>query len=176
MCIRDSLERVFLRQELGRPDDAIRLVTELMSEPTLNRAFLAFNRAGLFEPLDRLDEAESDLKMAIALEPQNILYLERMADLIYRARRDPEEGLSLLDQALAVDAHDFAGGRGGLGTSPDRARLQFKAARILFLLDRLLEAGRRIEEGLIVSHDPRVHEALLGLSREIRAAQSGMNA
>lgn len=169
------LERVLLQQELGRPEEAIRLVTELLADSSLDGAFLAFNRAGLLESLDRVDEAETDLKTAIALEPQNILYLERLADLIYRARRDPEEGLALLDQALAVDAHDFAGGRGGLGTSPDRARLQYKAARILFLLDRFAEAANRIEEGLIVSHDPRVHEALLGLSRDIRAAQSSTN-
>ena len=164
------LERVILRQEQGRSHDAIHVVTELMTEPTLNQALLAFNRAGLFESMERWDDAAADLQTAMSLEPQNILYLERMADLIYRARRDPEEGLRLLDQALTVDAHDFAGGRGGLGTSPDRARLQFKAARILFLLDRFADAGSRIEEGLIVSHDPRVHEALLGLRREIRAA------
>ncbi|HEX7878786.1 MAG TPA: tetratricopeptide repeat protein [Candidatus Eisenbacteria bacterium] len=169
------LERVFLRHELGRPDDAIQLLTELMHEPSLDRAFLAFNRGGLHEQVGRIDEAERDLKEAVSLAPDNVLYLERVADLIFRARRNAEEALELLEQALAVDAHDFAGRRGGLGNSPDRARLQFKAARILFVLDRTGEAAGRVEEGLIVSHDPRVHEALLDLRREIRAVERGVN-
>jgi tetratricopeptide (TPR) repeat protein len=169
------LERVFLRHELGRPDDAVALLTELMHEPSLDRAFLAFNRGGIHEQVGRIEEAERDLKEAVSLAPDNVLYLERVADLIFRARRDAGEALELLDQALAVDAHDFAGRRGGLGNSPDRARLQFKAARILFVLDRTGEAAGRVEEGLIVSHDPRVHEALLDLRREIRAAERGVN-
>jgi tetratricopeptide (TPR) repeat protein len=169
------LERVFLRHELGRPDEAVDLLTALMDEPHLDRAFLAFNRGGLHEQAGRIEEAERDLKEAVRLAPDNILYLERVADLIFRARRDPDEALALLDQALAVDAHDFAGRRGGLGTSPDRSRLQFKAARILFVLDRTGEAAGRVEEGLIVSHDPRVHEALLDLRRDIRAAERGVN-
>jgi len=169
------LERVFLRHELGRPDDAVALLTELMHEPSLDRAFLAFNRGGIHEQAGRIDEAERDLKEAVSLAPDNVLYLERVADLIFRARRNAEEALTLLDQALTVDAHDFAGRRGGLGNSPDRARLQFKAARILFVLDRTGEAAGRVEEGLIVSHDPRVHEALLDLRREIRAAERGVS-
>lgn len=161
------MERVFLRVDLGRDTEALYLLDQLLAVPGMDRGVLYFNRAGLHEQAGRLEEAEVDLREAIEAAPGNVLYLERAADLIFRARRDLDSALELLDRALRVDAHDFAGRRGGLGTSPDRARLQFKAARLLYLLDRLPEARARVDEGLIVCNDPRVEEALLDLRRDL---------
>jgi tetratricopeptide (TPR) repeat protein len=166
-CLDLHLERVFLRVDLGRDTEALYLLDQLLAVPGVETGVLYFNRAGLHEQAGRLEEAEVDLREAIDAAPGNVLYLERAADLIFRARRDFLAALELLDRALRVDAHDFAGRRGGLGTSPDRARLQFKAARILYLLDRLPEARARVDEGLIVCNDPRVEEALLDLRRDL---------
>lgn len=161
------MERVSLLVQQQRLPEAVGGLTELLAEPSLDHGFLRFNRGGLLEQLGRLEEAEADLRAAVEAAPSNVLYLERLADFSFRARRDASGAIASLDRALTIDAHDFAARRGGLGTSPDRARLQYKAARALFVLGRMAEAQARVREGLIVCHDPRVEEALLDLRRDL---------
>jgi tetratricopeptide (TPR) repeat protein len=163
------MERVFLLADAGRFAEAIQVLDDLLFCPGLDRGLLLYNRAGLLEEAGRPEEAVSDVAAAIEASPSNPLYLERMADLLFGLTGDLPRALQLLDRALAIDAHDFAARRGGPGVSPDRARLQFKAGRILHRLDRSDEALTRVDEALVVCWDPRVEEALLDLRRSLTA-------
>jgi tetratricopeptide (TPR) repeat protein len=160
------LERAFALAEAGRDEEAIASLGTLLATPGIDAGVVLFNRAGFLEKAGRHEEAITDLEAAIAHAPSNLLYFERLADLLFRPEGDPERALVCLERALAADAHDF-GVRRKAGASPDRARLQFKAARILFFLDHIDEARARVDQGLVVCWDPRVEEALLELRREL---------
>lgn len=160
------LERAFALAEAGRDEEAIASLGALLATPGVDTGVVLFNRAGFLEKAGRHEEAIADLEAALDLAPSNLLYFERLADLLFRPEGDPERALACLERALAADAHDF-GVRRKAGASPDRARLQFKAARILFFLDRIDEARARVDQGLVVCWDPRVEEALLELRREL---------
>lgn len=160
------LERAFLLAELGRHDQALARFSELLSVGTLDRGALLFNRAGVFEQADQPDAALADLESAVQAAPDAVLYRERLADLCARRPDTLDLGLRHLEEALALAAHDFARPRGE-PFPPDRARLHYKVAHILFLMGRDDEARERIEEALIVCVDPRVQEGLLDLRREL---------
>lgn len=160
------LERLLLLARLKRRDEALAGFAELLSVSGLDRGALHFNRAGVLEQAEELAAARADLEAAIQLAPDNLLYRERLADLCVREREPLELGLRHLEEALELAAHDFARPSRG-GFSPDRARLTYKAARILYLLERDEEARDRIEEAMIVCRDPRVQEALLELRRDL---------
>jgi tetratricopeptide (TPR) repeat protein len=161
------LERVFLLAETQRIDDALAVVNGLLEILELDRGLLLFNRAGFLETTGRLADAQADLTEALRLSPANLLFLERMADFLFRSRADLEKALGFLDQALSVDAHDFSVRQATMDTSPDRSRLLFKAARILFLLGKVDEARRLVDEALIICSDRGVEDALLDLRRDL---------
>jgi tetratricopeptide (TPR) repeat protein len=161
------LERAFALAEADRDEEAIASLLPLLTIPGIDTGVVLFNRAGFLEKAGRHEEAISDLAAAIEHSPSNLMYFERLADLLFRPEGDPERALACLERALAADAHDFGVRKKKGGASPDRARLQFKAARILFFLDRIDEARTCVDQGLIVCWDPRVEEALLELRREL---------
>lgn len=166
------MERVFLLAETGRFAEAIRVLDDLLACPGLDRGLLLYNRAGLLQEAGRYEEAVSDVAAAIEAAPANPLYLERMADLLFGLGGDLPRALQLLDGALAIDANDFVARKGGPGVSPDRARLQFKAGRVLCRLNRPEEALTRVDEALVVCWDPLVEEALLDLRRSLTAQEA----
>lgn len=160
------LERLFLLSRLERYDEALAGFAELLSVSGLERGVIHFNRAGVLEQAGQPEAARAELEAAVLVAPENVLYRERLADLCVRQQESLELGLRHLDLAVELLSHDFSRPRRG-AFAPDRARLQYKAARILYLLERDAEAARRIEAALVVCLDPRVQEALLELRREL---------
>lgn len=180
-------ERLLWLAEAGRVEEALAGFGDLLSVTGLDRGHLHFNRAGVQEQAGLLEGAHDDLRAAVQAAPDNTVYRERLADLCVRMRAHLPEALIGLEEALDLDAHDFAHADSGSltganpperGGSPasrssafssDRARLLFKSARILYLLERDDEARARVADGLVICRDPRVEEALLELRRSLGA-------
>lgn len=180
-------ERLLWLAEAGRVEEALAGFGDLLSVTGLDRGHLHFNRAGVQEQAGLLEGAHVDLQAAVQAAPDNAIYRERLADLCVRMRAHLPEALTGLEEALDLDAHDFARTdsgsltganppeRGGFAASrssafsADRARLLFKSARILYLLERDDEARARVADGLVICRDPRVEEALLELRRSLGA-------
>lgn len=179
-------ERLLWLAEAGRVDEALAGFGDLLSVTGLDRGFLHFNRAGVQEQAGLLEGARADLEAAVQAAPDHVLYRERLSDVCVRLRDRLPEALARLQEALDLDAHDFSrkdlvglapvDARGRTGSSaaraafsPDRARLLFKMARILYLLERDDEARARVADALVICRDPRVEEALLELRRSLGA-------
>ncbi len=164
------LERTILLAEMGGVEDALASLDRLLAVPGLDRGILIFNRAGVLEACGRFDEAIDDLRSAVAATPSSVLFLERLADLLFRRGTAPEEGLDCLTRALGLDAHDFTSRGPRDAFSPNRARLLYKIALFHAVLDNLGEAAACADEALTVCSEPAIQEAILRLRRDVQEA------